>query len=180
MRTYASKALVVVALLWVGVSSGAGVNLPEFPRGKGDNCVETTDIMRKNHMEFLTHQRDLTVHDGIRSSKHSLVECIQCHVQKDAQGQFIPVNAPGQFCQSCHQFTATRLDCFECHATVPEVADRAEQTDNITGQRPVHDWPMEDQERQLYCANTMQFENSLSIQKLQQEYLQIFDSGEGQ
>ena len=142
--------------------------------------MEPTDVMRKNHMEFLTHQRDLTVHNGVRTSKHSLVECVQCHVQKDTQGQFIPVNAPGQFCHSCHQFTATRFDCFECHATVPEVADRAGGTDNTTGQGPVHDWLMEDQEQQLLCANTVRYESPLSNQELQQDYLLIFGSGERQ
>ena len=93
--------------------------LPELPRGKGEACVEPTDVMRRDHMEFLVHQRDLTVHKGIRTRKHSLVECIGCHVQTDSDGQFIPVNAPDQFCQSCHVFTAVKMDCFECHASVP-------------------------------------------------------------
>ena len=43
------------------------------------SCVEPTDFMRRNHMEVIKHQRDETVHGGIRSTKHSLAVCIACH-----------------------------------------------------------------------------------------------------
>ena len=76
--------------------------------------------MRKTHMRYLTHQRDLTVRFGLRPPRHSLVGCVQCHAQKNSQGRFIAVDAPGQFCQSCHAFTGVKLDCFECHATTPD------------------------------------------------------------
>lgn len=89
------------------------------PAAKGDECVEPADVMRRNHMTFLMHQRDETVHRGIRDAKHSLVGCIDCHAQRDAQGVAIPVDAEGQFCQSCHSFAGVRMDCFECHASVP-------------------------------------------------------------
>jgi cytochrome c len=98
----------------------AGTLLPVIPpAAKGEACVEPTDVMRRDHMQFLTHQRDDTVHGGIRGAKHSLVGCIDCHAQADAQGDAIPVNARDQFCESCHRFTGASLDCFECHATVP-------------------------------------------------------------
>ena len=84
-------------------------------------CVEPTDVMRRDHMEFLLHQRDKTVHDGIRTPEHSLIECIDCHVGKDDNGEFVPVNTEQQFCQTCHQSTAVKIDCFECHATTPDV-----------------------------------------------------------
>ena len=35
------------------------------------------------------------------------------------KGEAIPVNAEGQFCQTCHVKTAVNIDCFTCHATVP-------------------------------------------------------------
>lgn len=89
------------------------------PAAKGEACVEPTDIIRRQHMQFLMHQRDETVHGGIRGAKHSLVGCIDCHAQTDARGAAIPVNAEGQFCESCHRFAGVRMDCFECHAAVP-------------------------------------------------------------
>ena len=113
----------IVALLGgvlIAGVAGADFNLPEVPRGKGDQCVEPTEIMRKDHMEFLNHQRDLTVYNGIRGNRHSLIGCVQCHTRRDDHGRFIPIDAPGQFCESCHQFTGVQLDCFECHATKPD------------------------------------------------------------
>jgi [DsrC]-trisulfide reductase subunit J len=84
-----------------------------------DRCVEPTEVMRRNHMVMLMHQRDETMHRGIRTTQHSLVNCIDCHANKDDRGQFVPVNQKGQFCQACHGFTGVKMDCFECHATTP-------------------------------------------------------------
>jgi [DsrC]-trisulfide reductase subunit J len=82
-------------------------------------CVRPTDFMRRNHMELIKHQRGITVHEGIRATKYSLAGCIDCHVQYDAQGRPVPVNAPGQFCDRCHERLAVELDCFDCHSPVP-------------------------------------------------------------
>ncbi len=85
------------------------------------SCVEPTEFMRRNHMEVIKHQRDETVHGGIRSTKHSLAGCIACHGAKDPTGLPVPVNDHKQFCDTCHEFAAVQLNCFECHATVPTV-----------------------------------------------------------
>jgi len=113
---------VFLVLFLIGTAAFASEDsalLPRIPPGKGESCVEPTDVMRRDHMKFLLHQRDETVHGGIRGAKHSLVGCIGCHVQRDAKGDAIPVNAEGQFCESCHGFAGVRMDCFECHAAVP-------------------------------------------------------------
>lgn len=112
------------AILILGIGLGAGavvaeVLTPTVPKARGAQCVEPVEIMRRDHFEFIKHQRDLTVHQGIRSSRHSLKGCIDCHASKTNEGQFIPINAEGQFCQSCHVYTAVKIDCFSCHATVP-------------------------------------------------------------
>ena len=78
-------------------------------------------------MRFLLHQRDETVHNGIRGARHSLAGCIGCHAQENADGAAIPVNAEGQFCESCHGFAGVSMDCFECHAGVP-ASDQARST----------------------------------------------------
>ncbi len=93
------------------------LTLPKAVRG--DSCVAPVDQMRRNHADMLFHQRDETMYFGVRDAKHSLIGCISCHTQKDAAGQFIPINAPGQFCQECHAFTAVKMDCFQCHAATP-------------------------------------------------------------
>ena len=118
--------LLGLLLLWTGAGADQGSTLlPVIPAATGDSdsCVEPTDLMRREHMNFLVHQRDDTVLSGIRGAKHSLVGCIGCHVQEDARGAAIPVNAEGQFCESCHSFAGASLDCFECHATVPAEAE---------------------------------------------------------
>ena len=93
------------------------LDLPKAVRG--ESCVAPVEEMRRNHMEMLFHQRDETMYFGVRDAEHSLIGCISCHTQKDAGGQFIPINAPGQFCQECHSYTAVKMDCFQCHATTP-------------------------------------------------------------
>ena len=98
----------------------ADVVTPEVPMGRGAQCVEPIEIMRRDHFEFIKHQRDQTVYHGIRGSRHSLAGCIDCHASKSADGEFLPINAEGQFCQTCHTYAALKIDCFTCHATVPD------------------------------------------------------------
>ena len=86
---------------------------------KLDACVAPTAFMRRQHFELIKHQRDITVHEGIRKTDNSLAGCVDCHVRKDVQGHHVAVNAPGEFCAACHEYTATTLDCFTCHATKP-------------------------------------------------------------
>ncbi len=118
--------LLFVSLVPSAAADGDSTLLPTIPpANKGVECVEPVDVMRREHMRFLLHQRDDTVHAGIRGAKHSLVGCIDCHAQRDSQGVAIPVNAEGQFCASCHRFAGVRMDCFECHASVP-AADEVE------------------------------------------------------
>jgi hypothetical protein len=85
----------------------------------GALCVRPTEWMRRNHMELVKHQRDLTVRQGVRVGKDSLANCVDCHVRKDANHQPVAINAEGQFCDSCHDYAAVNLTCFQCHSTVP-------------------------------------------------------------
>jgi hypothetical protein len=70
--------------------------------------------MRRNHMEMLKHQRDRTVHLGIRGAPHSLAGCIECHANR-SDGSVL--GSDRHFCQGCHSYAAVRLDCFECHSS---------------------------------------------------------------
>ena len=78
----------------------------------GTSCVAPPEVMRRSHMDFLKHQRDDTVHGGIRGAKFSLKGCIECH----ASTQTGSVNQAGtNFCVSCHSYAAVKIDCFGCH-----------------------------------------------------------------
>ena len=111
----------VVAAVLAGAAAPAAaegrVPLPVLAAGKGDKCVEPTDVMRRYHMEYLKHQRDDTVHGGIRGAKHSLVECIECHAVPDAAAGGARTVQP--FCGQCHEYAAVTMDCFGCHTNKP-------------------------------------------------------------
>jgi len=108
----------------------AGVPMPDIPKAvKGEQCVEEIGFMRRNHMELLSHQRDDTLHEGIRTKKHSLKNCFTCHIVTDADNQPVTVKDPRHFCRGCHDYAAVQIDCFQCHTSVP--GDR-----KTTGARP--------------------------------------------
>jgi hypothetical protein len=111
-------AICLVGLAWAGGAVSAGIE-GTAKADSLDACVAPTPFMRRSHFELIMHQRDITVHEGIRETDNSLHGCVDCHVRKDAQGQHVAVNAPGEFCAACHEYTATTLDCFTCHATTP-------------------------------------------------------------
>ena len=101
------------------------VPLPALVKAhQGEACVEPLPVIRRDHMKFLMHQRDDTVHRGIRGARHSLVGCIDCHAVKDEAGQWVRIDAPGQFCESCHAYASVTIDCFGCHSALPTVAFR--------------------------------------------------------
>ncbi len=115
--------LALVALPGGGAGSAcAGENrvyVPKPPKGKGDKCVRETPFMRANHMNLLLHQRDETVQKGIRTKKYSLKECVACHAVPGDDGQPVSYENPKNFCRSCHEYVAVKIDCFECHASKP-------------------------------------------------------------
>ena len=83
---------------------------------QGDKCVEPTDVMRRDHMKYILHQRDATMHKGIRTTKHSLKNCISCHADPKTNS----VLGKDGFCESCHAYAAVSMDCFSCHTPSPE------------------------------------------------------------
>jgi len=96
--------------------------LPVIPAAQArfsatQGCVEPTEDMRKNHMKYILHKRDETMHSGIRTSKYSLKECINCHVSDAPDAP--RVSSTQHFCNSCHSYAAVDIDCFQCHADRP-------------------------------------------------------------
>ncbi len=53
--------------------------MPAIPKAKGDHCVRDTAFMRRYHMVMLKHQRDETVHEGVRGGDFSIMGCVNCH-----------------------------------------------------------------------------------------------------
>ncbi len=115
----------VLALLssaaYAADTKSSRVPVPAFKTNtdKGEQCVEPTEVMRRDHMKFILHQRDRTMHEGVRTTKHSLKNCVDCH----ADAKTGSVLGKEGFCESCHAYAAVKLDCFECHSALRETAN---------------------------------------------------------
>jgi hypothetical protein len=94
-------------------ASGQGLG-PVIEPARGAQCVADPAFMRRNHMDLLKHQRNETVHMGVRDARASLKGCIECHASQ-ASGSVAA--AKTDFCVSCHSYAAVKVDCFECHSS---------------------------------------------------------------
>jgi len=116
---FLSLAILGLAILGGGLASpvNAGeVPLPNPAKAfKGEQCVEPVDVMRRDHMTFLKHQRDETLREGVRGNKYSLNECIACHAVKSPDVAGGKVRTLKPFCAECHAYAAVSIDCFQCH-----------------------------------------------------------------
>jgi hypothetical protein len=126
MHSMIKHSLVILVsglLLGIVMPGYAGDSLlPEVPAAQArysdaQGCVEPTADMRKNHMKYILHQRDETMHQGVRTKQYSLVECINCHVSDAPDAP--RVSSEEHFCNSCHSYAAVSIDCFQCHADRP-------------------------------------------------------------
>lgn len=113
--------LTTAALAWAGSDDqpkAGGAPKPVITKAvKGEQCVEPTEVIRRNHMKFLDHHRDQAVIEGVRTKKHSLKECINCHASEKTGSV---AASKDDFCVSCHSYAAVKIDCFDCHSTKPQ------------------------------------------------------------
>ncbi|HMM47126.1 MAG TPA: hypothetical protein PKC12_04010 [Thiobacillaceae bacterium] len=120
-RFLAVVALSLATAAWAapeGQPSAGGAPKPVISKAlKGDQCVEDTAYMRRNHMKVLKHHRDETVLKGIRTRNHSLKGCIDCHASEETGSV---AAAKDDFCVSCHSYASVKIDCFDCHSTKPQ------------------------------------------------------------
>lgn len=114
-----ARAICLLALLLPVLAFASDrVPKPVIDIDKPGKCVEDTATMRREHPDMLKHQRELTVHEGIRTRAHSLKECVGCHASTKTGS----VLGDKGFCQSCHDYASVKLDCFGCHASKPKLA----------------------------------------------------------
>ena len=114
------RASLVLACLLVAAAAAAQ---PVIERAvKGQQCVADTAFMRRNHMDLMKHQRDDTVHAGMRAGKFSLKGCVECHASRETGSV---AASSTDFCVSCHSYAAVKIDCFECHSSRPEAPSLA-------------------------------------------------------
>ena len=83
-------------------------------------------------MNYILHERDETMYEGIRNEPESLANCIDCHVKPDENGEIAGIESKEHFCEGCHQYTSVQIDCFQCHADRPQkYIKRDKQTSSL-------------------------------------------------
>jgi len=110
--TRIAAALVAALLAVTGLADTGRVALPVIKIEQGEACVAPTEEMRRNHTAMLLHQRDRTMREGIRSTRFSLKNCVECHASRKSGSV---LGAEG-FCSSCHAYASVSIDCFQCHS----------------------------------------------------------------
>jgi hypothetical protein len=90
------------------------VPLPVIKIHRGEECVEP---------------EDKTVHQGIRTTKYSLKNCVNCH----ADPQTNSVLGENGFCATCHEYAAVSIDCFTCHSSRAEPQTASAPAENRLG-----------------------------------------------
>jgi len=103
-------ASLLAALAFAGEQRAARFAVPAAQSGEA--CVAPVAEMRRDHMKMLLHQRDGTVHEGLRAPRFSLKNCIACHASRKTGS----VLGKDGFCAACHEYASVRIDCFECHS----------------------------------------------------------------
>ena len=116
LHLIAAAALAAASL----ATQAGGVPKPVIGIENPGKCIAPAEEMRRNHMEMLKHQRDLTLRQGVRGAAAgkaaSLNGCIECHASRQTGSV---TGGKDGFCESCHSYAAVRLDCWDCHQPKP-------------------------------------------------------------
>jgi len=98
-------------------------------------CIHDEHEMRRNHMNYILHERDETMHEGVRNEPGSLAACIDCHVEPNDKGEIAGIDSKDHFCNGCHQYASVQIDCFQCHADRPQkFIKRSSHTSSLRSQ----------------------------------------------
>jgi len=110
--------ILVTIPAWYTVAAGGDTAAPE-PQivTEEDQCIESAEYMKDNHMKLLDDWRWSVVREGDRTYtssegkqwKISLRDsCMECHPNK------------ADFCDRCHNYASVTPDCWDCHVS-PDV-----------------------------------------------------------
>ena len=133
-------AVLVYALIGLSLLSTSALAETPFPTinessDESKKCIHPKDEMRRNHMNYILHERDETMHEGVRNEPGSLAACIDCHVQPNEKGEIAGVDSNEHFCNGCHEYASVQIDCFQCHADRPQkFIKRSSHTSSIRDQ----------------------------------------------
>lgn len=104
--------------IWFNRGNAGDAPQPKIKKGLKE-CVRDTQFMRTSHMQLLNDWRDNVVREkGARFGKtkqgtsfeRSLQKgCMKCHDNKK------------KFCDTCHEYTAVKPYCWDCHIEPKEM-----------------------------------------------------------
>ena len=122
MTRFLRPLLVLIGFMLLSPSTFAETPFPTVhePSDESLKCIQPEAEMRRNHMKYILHERDETMHEGVRGEPGSLAACINCHVEPDENGEIAGIESKEHFCNACHQYAAVQIDCFQCHADRPQ------------------------------------------------------------
>jgi hypothetical protein len=103
--------------IWYSIATGGISRVPEPEISTSENqCIESAQYMRDNHMDLLDQWRQMVVRDSEhiyvasdgQEYEISLTDtCMKCHPNKE------------EFCDQCHDYAGVQPNCWDCH-NVPE------------------------------------------------------------
>ena len=122
MTRFLRLTYVLIGLMLMSTSTLAETPFPTIhePTDESLKCIQPEDEMRRNHMNYILHERDETMHEGIRGEPEGLSACIDCHVEPNEKGEIADIHSSEHFCNACHQYASVQIDCFQCHADRPQ------------------------------------------------------------
>ena len=122
MTRFLRPLLVLIGFMLLSNSTLAETPFPTIhePSDESLKCIQPEDEMRRNHMNYILHERDETMHEGVRNEPGSLSACIDCHVEKNEKGEIAGIDTSEHFCNGCHEYVSVQIDCFQCHADRPQ------------------------------------------------------------
>ncbi|MCK4676251.1 MAG: hypothetical protein KAT61_10045 [Gammaproteobacteria bacterium] len=122
MTRFLRPLLVLIGFMLLSNSALAETPFPTIhePSDESLKCIQPEDEMRRNHMNYILHERDETMHEGVRNEPGSLAACIDCHVEPNEKGEIADVDSNEHFCNGCHEYASVQIDCFQCHADRPQ------------------------------------------------------------
>ncbi len=122
------KRLLIAGLMMFGLLAGPTLGegvYPDIPKATGAPHPEGNEFWRTNHMYLLKHDRDLTVHEGDRDVQASIAECVTCHAVNGPDAKPVSIASDQHFCRVCHDYAAVKIDCFQCHNSLPQELGKA-------------------------------------------------------
>ena len=102
MTRFSRLIYVMIGLALLSTSAVAETPFPTIhePSDKSLKCIQPEDEMRRNHMNYILHERDETMHEGVRNEPGSLAACIDCHVEPNENGEIAGTDTDEHFCTS--------------------------------------------------------------------------------